>query len=247
MRQTHVPFAVACSIMGVSVWLTGLVCNRPYWAAAAALTAAVAAGCCVVKMRARSRLALLIAAADGGHAASQFVLGNMHLNGDRVAADVDRGVRYLKMAAEQGHADSQCALGCMYCMGGRAVQYGGALRYFNLAAAQGHTDALYFLGDLLLGSSTPNIVQAVACFQKAAAQGHAQAQYVLSFPHCFFVTFCSGTRWAFGTRRGMELRAMTCGLWSTSRWLRSRGMRGQHRASVACWRKHVVGSALLFV
>ena len=201
--------------MGVCVWLTDLLCNRPYWAAAAALTAAVAAGCCVVKMRARSRLALLFAAADGGHAESQFVLGNMHLNGDRVAADVEQGVRYLKMAAEQGHVESQSVLGCLYYMGGD-VQYGGkdstviardeheAMRYYAMAAAQGHADALYVLGYLHHSSSTLNSVQAVACFQQAAAQGHAQAQYVLSFPQCFFVTFCSGTRWVFGTRRAIE-------------------------------------------
>jgi TPR repeat protein len=81
-------------------------------------------------------------AADQGHAAAQFNLGNMLYTGEVVAQDYAEALRLYRLAAAQGDADAQFNLGHIFENGqGVRKNRAEAIRLYRLAAAQGFESA----------------------------------------------------------------------------------------------------------
>ena len=79
----------------------------------------------------------LLAAAERGAARAQFILGNMHHNGEGMAQDYAEAARLYRLAAEQGYAKAQSNLGWMYKNGHGVEQDDAeAARWYRLAAEQ---------------------------------------------------------------------------------------------------------------
>jgi TPR repeat protein len=82
-------------------------------------------------------------AAEQGHAAAQFALGEMYYNGKGVPLSYSEALKWHQKAAEQGFMGSQIALGDIYANGdGVKRDKVQAYMWFNLAAAQGSANAL---------------------------------------------------------------------------------------------------------
>ena len=115
-------------------------------------------------------------AAEQGHAAAQFTLGNMYDEGEGVPEDDAEAVRWYRLAAEQGHAAAQFNLGNMYTGGGGVPKDAvTAYVWFSIAAAQGNT-----LAKALKGAVTGLMTQA----QITEAQKRSQeywTRYVVPF------------------------------------------------------------------
>lgn len=87
--------------------------------------------------------------AQTGDPASQALLANLYLNGQRVAQSDAQAASWANKSAAQGNADALNLLGTL-AVRGVAVKGGGpaAARYFKQAADKGSADALSNLGAL---------------------------------------------------------------------------------------------------
>ena len=84
--------------------------------------------------------------ADQGDAQAQYRLGEMYDNGEGVAADDLKAVKWYRKAAEQGHPGAQWLLGYKYEYGsGVAVDNVESIKWFRKAADQGHGIAQFEL------------------------------------------------------------------------------------------------------
>ncbi|MBV8667348.1 MAG: sel1 repeat family protein [Burkholderiaceae bacterium] len=128
----------------------------------------------------------LSAAAKGGDANAQQLLGHMYYMGTGVAQDFAQALAWHRKAAAQGLAESQYVIGTMYYSGKSvALDYREALQWFRKAGEHGHSDAQYMLGAMYFtGKGIPqDYKSSVAWFQRAAEQGHAEAQRLLGLLH----------------------------------------------------------------
>jgi TPR repeat protein len=126
--------------------------------------------------------------AGQGDAQAQLALGQMHLDGRKMAVNYTEAARWFRAAAEQGIADAQYFMG-MLSEAGRGVTKDdtNALAWFRQAAEQGHVDAQYNLALLYAtGRGTPKLKEeSVKWFRAAAEQGLADAQFNLAQRHEF--------------------------------------------------------------
>jgi TPR repeat protein len=82
-----------------------------------------------------------------GDAQSQYLLGRMYENGDRVHENFVKAAKWYRKAAEQNLVQGQYRLGAMYVTGlGLRQNYAEAMQWFRKAAAQGHASAQNRLG-----------------------------------------------------------------------------------------------------
>ena len=89
---------------------------------------------------------VLLAHALDGNATAQYKLGVMYLEGDGVARDLAKAVKWWRKAAEQGDVMAQYLLGVMYNLGlGVTEDEEEAARWFREAAEQGHAEAQFNL------------------------------------------------------------------------------------------------------
>ena len=85
--------------------------------------------------------------AEGGHADSQFGLGQLYGNGFGVSMDDALAIKWYSLAAEQGHANAQFNLAVMHQNGwGLPQSDAEAMKLYALAAEQGVSAAMVALG-----------------------------------------------------------------------------------------------------
>jgi hypothetical protein len=128
-------------------------------------------------------------AAKQGHAAAQFMMGEMYRCGKGLAQDDAKAVEWFRASAEQGHADAQYNLGWMYEKGlgvtkddvKAAEWFRKAAKRYRASAEQGHADAQYHLGLMYKNGRgvAQDYAKAVEWLSVSAEQGHAAAQYNL--------------------------------------------------------------------
>jgi TPR repeat protein len=91
------------------------------------------------------------AAAEDGHADSQFNLGLMYEQGIGVSKDEKEAIVWYRKSAVQGNAPAQFNLGVLYENGrGTAVDFAQANEWYRKASAQGDALAIGNLGMLYL-------------------------------------------------------------------------------------------------
>ena len=74
-------------------------------------------------------------AAEHGHAAAQFALGDCYLLGAGVSANYEDAVKWYRLAADQGHTDAQLMLGCCHLFGlGTTRDKAVAAKWYRMAA-----------------------------------------------------------------------------------------------------------------
>lgn len=131
-------------------------------------------------------LAFFKAAAELGHADSQFRTGHAYLQGAGALQDVDEARVWLQRAAEQGHGPAMTQLGFSYRANADAGEDPSLARHwYERAAEVGELDALVALGYMARDgemecsfpspSPSPSCNQSMAAdyFQRAAEQGSA--------------------------------------------------------------------------
>ena len=113
-------------------------------------------------------------------------LGNKYYNGDGVAQDYEKAVKWYRKAAEQGHAEAQYHLGRYYEDDEEDdveadKWYIKAISGYKKAAEQGCPEALYRLGKMYENGKgvTRNYFEAIKLYKKSAEQGYVIAQYIL--------------------------------------------------------------------
>ncbi len=130
----------------------------------------------------------LNAAADGGSASAEQLLGHMYYMGVGVAQDFNKALEWHKKAANQGETESQYVIGTMYYSGkGVSQDYHTAMQWLLKAGDHGHVDAQYILGAMYFtGKGVPQDYQrAVIWFRRAAEHAHAEAQRLLGMMHLY--------------------------------------------------------------
>ena len=117
--------------------------------------------------------------AEQGDAGAQYNLGVMYDNGEGVAEDDAKAVKWYRKAADQGYAKAQNNLGVMYDNGeGVAEDDAEAVKWYRKAAEQGHAGAqnnfgvMYYVGE----GVKKNLIDAYAWFSIAAAGGNENAK-----------------------------------------------------------------------
>ena len=106
----------------------------------------------------------------------------MYREGQGVAQDYEKAVKWFRLAAAQGFASAQYNLGNLYDSGhGVKQDYAEAVRWFRLAAAQEDAAGQSGLGAMYAtGHGVPqDYTEALKLYRLAAAQGLAKAQYNL--------------------------------------------------------------------
>ncbi len=85
--------------------------------------------------------------AEQGHALSQFLLGEMFIDGKGIKKNVPEGIKWYRKAAEQGHAKAQYQIGARYeCGCGISQSNTQALEWYQKAAERGYAKAQSTLG-----------------------------------------------------------------------------------------------------
>jgi len=92
----------------------------------------------------------LIKSAENGNRDSQFDLGVMYKNGDRVTKDYNEAQKWLRMAAEQGNTLAQFNLGIIYKNGlGVTKDYNEAKKWLEKASSSGDKNAKLSLNTMV--------------------------------------------------------------------------------------------------
>jgi TPR repeat protein len=141
-------------------------------------------------------------AANQGHAAAEFKVGEMYYNGWAIEIAlqprdyewIEKGLgvpRYYAKALEwwrrsaaQGYAPAQSQLSFMYANGmGVRLDHRESVRWSRLAANQGHASAQYNLGASYYGGHGvgQDYAEAAKWFRSAAEQGDTSSQIFLGF------------------------------------------------------------------
>ena len=125
-------------------------------------------------------------AAEEGHAAAQFVIGSLYLEGFRgdnntefLKQDYQEALKWFLKAAEQGESEAQYHLGEMYAMGkGVEKDETQAIEWYFKAAKQGNKEARRALAShgKKLENMQRNVVEDL---RLAAERGEPEAQYKL--------------------------------------------------------------------
>ncbi|MGF1628410.1 MAG: peptidoglycan-binding protein [Kiloniellaceae bacterium] len=119
-------------------------------------------------------------AAERGHGAAAFELGEAYNAGRGVDQDPNTGATWINAAAARGEPRAQYALGAaLYNGTGVGQDYERAAEYLGAAAEQGHADAQFLLGECYAnGRGVPkNLSWAARWYGKAAAQGHPEGAF----------------------------------------------------------------------
>ena len=120
--------------------------------------------------------------AKEGDAESQNNLGRCYYNGEGVARDEAKAVKWFRLAAKQGLAKARHNLGVCYANGkGITRDEEEAMKWFRQSAEQGFAPAQFNLGVCYAKGDgvKRNQKEAVEWCAKAAEQGFAPAQYNL--------------------------------------------------------------------
>ncbi|HEY1631744.1 MAG TPA: hypothetical protein VGF56_10520 [Rhizomicrobium sp.] len=125
----------------------------------------------------------LAAAANGGNARAELLLGLDYLDGQGMAVNESEAARWLERAAAQGDAFAQYRLGTLYERG-RGVPADGAkaLQLYAAAAKLGNTKAMYNLAVAYAEGTNAkkDPAQAAQWFTRAANLGLSDSQYNLA-------------------------------------------------------------------
>jgi TPR repeat protein len=127
----------------------------------------------------RKQFEAIKAKADKGDSDAQLSLASSYANGNGVAKDPTKAVKWLRKAAEQGSARAQCLLALNYANGtGVKPDKVEAARWLRRAADQDLAEAQFNLGMCYAsGDGVPkNAVEAVDWYRKAAEQGLPDAE-----------------------------------------------------------------------
>jgi len=119
------------------------------------------------------------AKAEKGDAESQLNLYFRYANGNGVAKDPAKAVKWLRKAADQNLPRAQCLLGLSYANGeGVKPDKGEGVRWLRRAADQGLPEAQFDLGMCYANGDgvSKNSVEAAGWYRKAADQGLPDAQ-----------------------------------------------------------------------
>jgi len=121
----------------------------------------------------------MLASAQSGDAASQFIIGSIYHSGQGVPKNPGEALNWYRLAATQGNIDAQLAMGRAFQSGeGTAPNPSEAINWLNKAAAQGNVEAQLAMARAFeQGSGVPkNTGEAINWYNKAAAQGNAEAK-----------------------------------------------------------------------
>ncbi|MBX3456651.1 tetratricopeptide repeat protein [Ferrovibrio sp.] len=127
---------------------------------------------------------LLQKSASAGHAASQYLLGVVYLNGHGVTRNPALAWQSLQAAAKSGNNEARNALGQMLHKGnGVPRDPAAAAEWFRLAAAEGNNEAMANLGFLYMNGLgvTKDLQKGLELTQTAADAGVTEAQHNLGW------------------------------------------------------------------
>ncbi len=119
----------------------------------------------------------IIKSQAAGNVRAAYVLGTLHMNGNLVARDLEKGVALVRQAADQGEAAAQNAVGVWLANGtnGYPKDEVNALAWFKLAADQQYAAAMQSIGGFtelgLAGIAQDNLV-ALDWYKKSGELGH---------------------------------------------------------------------------
>ena len=119
------------------------------------------------------------ARAEKGDAEAQISLASRYANGNGVAQDPAKAVKWLRKAADQGLARAECLLGLNYANGqGVKMDKTEGAHWLRRAADQGLAEAQFDLGMCYAnGDGVPkDAAEAAAWYRKAADQGLPDAE-----------------------------------------------------------------------
>jgi len=127
----------------------------------------------------RRQFDVLKSKAEKGDAEAQLQLAYRYANGDGVARDAAKAVKWLRKAADQGSARAQCQLALYYASGTgvKPDKFEGA-HWLRRAADQGLAEAQFNLGICYAQGEgvQRDAVTAAEWYRKAADQGLPQAE-----------------------------------------------------------------------
>lgn len=90
-----------------------------------------------IKVDLERAYAWLSKASDNHNARAQFILGDMHINGEGVVQDTHRGLRWLLLAADKKYPRALARLGLVYARGENVtVDHGKGYMYMSLAVEE---------------------------------------------------------------------------------------------------------------
>lgn len=125
-------------------------------------------------------------AAALGHTGALNNLGQMHLAGDGVPKDLQKGITLLEKAAQLGYSKAMYSLGVIYEDGrGVPANPSKAADWYERAAIEGHAQAQNIVASLYrFGQGRPqDSVKAADLYRASAEQGNAIAAYNLGALH----------------------------------------------------------------
>ncbi|HWC95563.1 MAG TPA: tetratricopeptide repeat protein [Candidatus Sulfopaludibacter sp.] len=166
------------------------------------------------------------AAADTGHAESQFDLGVLYAQGLGVRRDLTVAAYWYRRAAEQGNAEAQFALGQMYSRGwGVPRDQADAVRWLQMANSV-ESDGPPTDWANVEGYGMPQDDEVAAYWYRAAAdKGHPEAQFNLAR------LYASG----HGVKKDEEQAA---------RWTSASAAQGYGAAQVSLGERYATGSGV---
>ena len=135
--------------------------------------------------------------AEEGDTQAQFLLGQMHENGQGVAVDYAKAADYYRKAAELGYAPAEDRLGRLYREGwGVRRNYGQAVRWLEASARAGDPEGETDLGGMYAaGLGVPeSYAEAIKWYRLAAGTGDGRAENDL------------GVMYEYGEGVGQDLR-----------------------------------------
>ena len=125
--------------------------------------------------------------AEQGDARAQCQIGIRYRDGNNVAQNQEKAVKWFRKSAEQGNNYSQCEMGIYYLYGkGVKQDYIEAAKWLERAARQGNSCAQFNLGWCYEYGKGVNQdwINAVKWYRKAAEQGNDGAQSSLGW--CYY-------------------------------------------------------------
>ena len=132
-----------------------------------------------VKQSNKKAIELHEMAAKGGHASSQYSLGQFYRQGSHgLTQSSRRASEYYTLAAEQGYSDAQFNLAIMYENGNYVEQSDTrALELYEMAAKEGNANAQFNTGVIYCNGTgvEQSFTKARKWIAKAAAQGYEGA------------------------------------------------------------------------
>ncbi|NBX69831.1 MAG: sel1 repeat family protein [Proteobacteria bacterium] len=126
----------------------------------------------------------LLKKAESGDAPAQLDLSFCYIKGNQVAADLEKGMKWLKSSALLNYAPAEYVLGTGYYYGTQGIEINKreAVEWFTKSANRGYAPSQVALGVAYLYGEglAKNPAQAANYFKKAAEQGDAGGQNYLA-------------------------------------------------------------------